>query len=327
MGQRIALDDSVRQEVLTNQAQFSVAQNGTAVLVPGTHVRRSYLMHGDLSGHLDTLPFPPAAYGNFTYSPDGTRIAATVFAPSGIELWILDLRSRQAQRVLSTTRWIVDPLWYPNGTSLLMAEWSSAGERTLEVSLRSRTATPLRSDSGRVIGLSQDGSAAAFMLKNHTWVRTRDGAQQDLMPPGVFVDFSPNGRYVAWASLRTGQYEVFVAPLGHKGPGFRVTPGGCLDPRWAPDSRELLCQGNDAYIYSVRLQFSDGEIRGDVPRRVLPVHILDTPSRTWDLSPDGRNIVFVAEPPSDTTRMLTVITNFPEMVRRKIAATSGVAPR
>jgi serine/threonine protein kinase/Tol biopolymer transport system component len=326
-GQRVALDDSVRQEVMFNHAQFAVAGNGTAVFVPGAHVRRTYLMRADLNGNMDTLPFPAEAYQNFTFSPDGTRIAAIVYAPAGMELWVLDLRSRQRQRVLATATWLQDPLWRPDGTSLLLAEYGEMGERTLEVSLRDGTFTTLRSDTGHVVGLARNGAATAFRLGDRSWVRTRGGARQDLTPAGYLADFSPDGGYVAWSSLKTGHYEVFVAPLGRQGSGFRVTSGGCLDPRWTPDSRGLLCQGTDAYIYSVRLQFTGGEIRGDAPRRVLPVHILDTVMRSWDLSPDGRSLLFLAEPASDTTRLLTVVMGFPEVVRLKIASATGAARR
>jgi serine/threonine-protein kinase len=327
-GQRIALDDSVRQEVLWNHAQFAVAGNGTAVLAPGAHVRRTYLMRADLQGNLDTLPFPAEAYQNFTFSPDGTRIAATVYALAGMELWVLDLRSRQRQRVLATS-WLQAPLWRPGGTSLVVNAFDEKGGGALEVSLRDGTSTPLRSDTGSVIGLARDGSATAFALGDgdRTWVRTRGGVRQDLTPAGILADFSPDGRYVAWSSLRAGQYEIFVAPLGRQGSGFRVTSGGCLDPRWTPDGRGLMCHGLDASIYSVRLQFTGGEIRGDAPRRVLPVHILDTVLRSWDLSPDGRSLLFLAEPASDTTRLLTVVTGFPEVVRRKIASATGAARR
>jgi dipeptidyl aminopeptidase/acylaminoacyl peptidase len=326
-GQRIALDDSVRQEVMVNHAQFAVAGNGTAVFVPGAHVRRRHLMRADLHGNLDTLPFPAESYQNFTFSPDGTRIAATVYAPAGMELWVLDLRSQQRQRVLATADWITDPLWRPGGTSLVMNASGEKGDSPLEVSLRDGTSTPLRSDTGGVIGLARDGSVTAFALGDRTWVRTRGGARQDLTPAGILADFSPDGRYVAWSSLKAGQYEIFVAPLGRQGSGFRVTSGGCLDPRWTPGSRALLCQGYDGYIYSVRLQFTGGEIRGDVPRRVLTVRIQDTIMRTWDLSPDGRSLLFVAEPTSDTTRLLTVVTGFPEVVRRKVASATGAARR
>ena len=51
---------------------------------------------------------------------------------------------------------------------------------------------------------------------------------------------SPNGRWIAYQSNETGQYQVYVQPFP-SGPGKRqISAGGGAAPRWRRDGRELF---------------------------------------------------------------------------------------
>src|SRR5207249_1319773 len=54
---------------------------------------------------------------------------------------------------------------------------------------------------------------------------------------------SPDGHWIAYASDVTGSYEVYVRRLTAEGKvaeATRVSIGGGLQPRWAPNGRELF---------------------------------------------------------------------------------------
>ncbi|HEX2222671.1 MAG TPA: PDZ domain-containing protein [Thermoanaerobaculia bacterium] len=54
--------------------------------------------------------------------------------------------------------------------------------------------------------------------------------------------WSPDGRWIAYLSDRTGEYEVYVRPSDNSGPEKRVTTDGDIwrfAPVWSPDSKKL----------------------------------------------------------------------------------------
>jgi hypothetical protein len=144
-----------------------------------------------------------------------------------------------------------------------------------------------------------------------------------LDPSGFWTEFSPDGRFVAWTAFTQGHFEILVARTEGDEAGTRIIPEGCLDARWAPDGSEIFCQGLDAFLYSVLISFDGNAIRAAPRRRVLPVPILDTPGHTWDLSPDGKYFYFVAAPVSDTTTVLTVVTDWLRGVTKRHPAASA----
>ena len=52
---------------------------------------------------------------------------------------------------------------------------------------------------------------------------------------------SPDGNWIAYASLETGQPEVYVRPFPNVDDGkFLISSDGGLEPRWGPDGSELF---------------------------------------------------------------------------------------
>ena len=51
--------------------------------------------------------------------------------------------------------------------------------------------------------------------------------------------FSPNGRWLAYVSDKSGQNEVYVRPYPGPGDEFIISVGGGQEPVWSPDGQEL----------------------------------------------------------------------------------------
>ena len=51
---------------------------------------------------------------------------------------------------------------------------------------------------------------------------------------------SPDGRWLAYVSNATGDFEVWVQPSVGEGSPVRVSPRGGVEPVWAANSRELF---------------------------------------------------------------------------------------
>lgn len=102
---------------------------------------------------------------------------------------------------------------------------------------------------------------------------------------------SPAGDAVAFASDRTGAFEIFVRDLSGTGSEMAVTSGGGqqVQPAWSPDGRWLAFHsGRDGGIFVV-------PARGGVPRQVAPAGS----HPAW--SPDGRRLAFQSDEFTDAT--------------------------
>jgi tricorn protease len=93
--------------------------------------------------------------------------------------------------------------------------------------------------------------------------------------PGVRemnATWSPDGRWIAYLSDRTGEYEIYVRPADGSGPERRVTTDGRIwrfPPLWSPDSKKLAFSDKDRKLQWVdvasgKVKEADRSDRGDI---------------------------------------------------------------
>jgi hypothetical protein len=66
--------------------------------------------------------------------------------------------------------------------------------------------------------------------------------------------FSPDGRWIAYASNESGGYDVFVKPFPETGGRIPVSPAGGASPRWSRDGRELFYVAADNQLMAVPIK-------------------------------------------------------------------------
>ena len=67
----------------------------------------------------------------------------------------------------------------------------------------------------------------------------------------VEPQFSPNMRWLAYASSETGRNEVYVQPFPATGERWQVSNSGGRQPLWRSDGKELYFVADDAKFYVV----------------------------------------------------------------------------
>jgi len=90
---------------------------------------------------------------------------------------------------------------------------------------------------------------------------------------------SPDDRYVAYRSDRSGRVEVYVKAISGEGPEQQVSVTGGSRPDWSADSRTIFFAGANRSIQ--RAEWRDG-----APGR--PVQIYSDPKLVWSrVGPSG----------------------------------------
>jgi Tol biopolymer transport system component len=209
-----------------------------------------------------------------------------------------------------------------------LADGSGGTETLLEVGPR-RFPTSW-SPNGRVLALYTSGPTNTRDLL----MLTVDG---DKRTPVPFVEtpfeergaiFSPDGRWVAYVSNKSGQNDIYARP--YPGPGGEVTisVGGGQEPVWAPSGKELFYR-HDGKLLVVRIDETAASLTVGSPTRVFDdPYRLDTGGAAggvanYDISPDGKRFVMVEEPrPAGSAASqpvrLNVILNWLEELKRRV---------
>ena len=67
--------------------------------------------------------------------------------------------------------------------------------------------------------------------------------------------FSPDGKWVAYQSDKTGRFEIYMRPFPGPGPDARVSIDGGTQVRWDPHGKELFFIAADGRLMSVPVRF------------------------------------------------------------------------
>jgi eukaryotic-like serine/threonine-protein kinase len=109
--------------------------------------------------------------------------------------------------------------------------------------------------------------------------------------------FSPDGRWIAYESNKTGRHEIYVRQFPRAGKDFLASTSGGTQVQWSRDGKELFYITADARLTAVPITVSsDAEtIDFGTPTPLFAVSILsdrvNTFRQQYVVSPDGRSFV------------------------------------
>jgi hypothetical protein len=142
----------------------------------------------------------------------------------------------------------------------------------------------------------------------------------------VFPSFSPDGRWLAYASNESGSVQVYVRAFPDKGGKWQISNSGGTYPMWSRTGRELFFETLDNRIMVAAYTVKGDSLVADKPRlwseKKLggPVNNV----KNVDLASDGKRVVALmpADAPEDLKAQNHVIflLNFFDELRRRVPA-------
>jgi serine/threonine-protein kinase len=133
--------------------------------------------------------------------------------------------------------------------------------------------------------------------------------------------FSPDGKFLAYASTESGPNEVYVQPFPKTGGKWKVSTAGGKFPAWSRTTRELFFLGGDDRIMIVNYTIEGNSFIRGTPRAWSSTQVFrDGVRQNFDVSPDGKRVVIFPKPMEKTDGSLhaTFMLNFFDEVRRRI---------
>jgi len=340
---------------------FSVADNGTLVYRRGTAAqmapgRDAPSMIEWITGGKRTPLLAAAALSAITdplLSPDSAQLAFVVLGTSGRDVAVYDPRRDSAPRRLSFDGGSIDPVWIGKEGRYVafLKQGSFASAVGITGGLRWRRidggeAQPVLPDvqavetgsfssaAGRLafVAAEKGGGDQTTRRSIFTVSVTEDGGQlkfgtPERFSPQQFNEFdphySPDGKWIAFVTNRSGQDAVYVRAATVPAGGVRyereISSGVVGNhPRWSAGN-ELLYQSGDQII-AVPYTVQGDTLVPDKPS----VRVDKLGSTRWDVAPDGRIAVIspvtkpddAKAPPSEHT--VVFLQNLFDEVRRKV---------
>jgi serine/threonine-protein kinase len=278
---------------------------------------------------------PPRSYKTFELSPDGQSLAIIITDPKD-DIWVQDLARGTLTRLTSGT----DPggvHWTPDGKRVV---FRSRRDKVFSVP-KDRSSEPemfLKGDpQAAVSSFSPDGQLLAMFKSDPTngqdlWVLPLKG-NQTLQPflrtrfTEVGPTFSPDGRYIAYVSDESGQYEVYVRPYPVRDGKWQVSTEGGEEPIWSSDGKELFYRnGRKWMVAAVNLK---REFMAEKPKLLFEGPYVNVGGVSYDVTQDGQRFLLLepVEPEIAPVTHLNVVLNWFEDVKQKASPASVQGPR
>jgi hypothetical protein len=128
--------------------------------------------------------------------------------------------------------------------------------------------------------------------------------------------FSPDGRWIAYQSDKTGRFEIYVQPFPGTGGDFPVSTTGGTQVRWNPRGTELFYVAADDRLMAVPIRVPSNATTFEVGEPLwlsgtnMGGTIPGTNRHAYMVAPDGQSFVINSVPEEASTSPITVIQNW-----------------
>ncbi|MGB9235885.1 MAG: protein kinase [Terriglobales bacterium] len=311
----------------TTWTALTVAQNGTVVYNTGVGAAQSELTWIDRSGKELGRIGDAAIMDNPTLSPDGTRVAVDISdqKANNVDVWI------ESTTGASNSRFTFDPaeevvgVWSRDGSTVAYRTDVNGSTVCL------KPATGLERERKRYTATStmDDLIPNSWSLDDRQILLTRQGASGEhleLLPvaggePTRLLSgkanerngqISPDGKWVAYASDESGNWEIYVTSFPGAAGKWQVSRGGGTEPRWRGDGKEIFYIAPSGVLTAVPVN-GEGLFATGTPAPLFQIHgrapISSTDVFTYDVAKDGKRFLVNRYVKPEHVPPLTVLLN------------------
>ena len=329
-GEAKVLLTDVQYQPQVKRAIFGVSDGGMLVAQTGSGVALSQLVWFNREGKEMGTVGKPDVYGNVTLARNGRSVAVSVtdIEAQNTDVWTYDVQVGSARRLTFDPSQDQVPIWSPDSAQLLFSS-----NRPSSSNPQSNNVLYVKNSDGKqeekliVYGSginnfandwSRDGKYILFARDADLWFVTIRELKSTLFLRATSVlrngQFSPDGKWVAYASNETGKWEIYVTSFPDAHGKWQVSIGGGEQPRWRGDGKELYYLSSGGKMMSVTVttgaKFDAGApvaLFQATPRQAVPIYDLFV----YDVSRDGQRFLINTSVKEAETQPMSVVLNWP----------------
>jgi Tol biopolymer transport system component len=310
-GTAIPVMQAVNYDMSNGSAQLSISRDGTAVHLDGSSAGQNLnVVVMDRKGNASVLlPGQPDTAAP-RLSPDGKRLA---YQQGTGNIWIYDIERKTTSRVTLGSASATTPIWTPDGQHLTYEHPQTTPPRPGQAIYMERAdgtgeehaLTPETILHASPSSWSPDGKVLAFQrfsVKDGScceiWTVALDEAGKPGEPRpvagiarGLMPAFSPDGRWLAYASPESGTIQIYVVPFPGPGGRWEISTGLGLEPRWSKSGHELFYLNGTALV-AVPYTVEKNSFLPGRPQNLFGKGFeMRAPLGSYDVMPDGQHFV------------------------------------
>ena len=332
-GEAFAVANQVRLGAI-GSSDIAVTQNGSLLYVTGGALNGFELAWVSRDGKAQ--PVDTTWRGNFSFpalSPDGARVAVSLFDGSHSDIWIKQLDTGPTAKLTFEGTSNLYASWTPNGQSITYAS-NAAGKNDLW--------TKRFDGSAQAVGQLHDKRSLGESVWSHDgkWLIYRTSRSEagggDLyaIRPGIdtvpltivatkfsesLPALSPDDRWLAYTSNETGKDEVFVVPFPNvTSAKWPVSTRGGIGPIWSHRGTELFYRDGDANMVSVAVKTSPTFSMG-ATKTLFPARGYGSSAnhQMYDLAKDDSRFLMIRRTGTSVPDTMIIVDNWFDELKTK----------
>ena len=343
-GEPAPVVEQVISDPALGSGQFSFSQTGALAYLRGTSgVQDVSIDWLTADGKLQPLRQAPGKYYNPAFSSDGKFLALQVDDGHRSDIWTYDWQRDTIARLTFGGDSNEFPVWTPDGQRIAFS-MQDKDSINLYWKRADGAGDAQRLTQSKVIqhpaSWSPDGKALAFFQIDPTsssswsiYTLSMEGDEKTGWRPGEskpflntpaserYPQFSPDGRWLAYMSSESGNFEVYVRPFPGPGGKWQVSSGGGFYPTWSHTSKQLFYSAENQRIMAVTYSASGDSFQAGKPALWSDARFASRNfTRNFALHPDGKRFAVLEAPGTGAqpqVNKVVMVLNFFDELRRK----------
>jgi len=331
-GSPVIMANAVGFQPSTYWVALTAAENGTLIYNTSAGAALSALTWMDRTGKEIGRIGEPAVMCNPTLSPDGSRVAVDISdqRANNVDVWIESTKGAGNARFTFDPAEEVAGVWSRDGKTIA---YRSAGGVEGFGSILLKPASGLEREralfkvqnADDIIpnswspGDQQILATHQSISGDHLELIPSKGGSATAFVPGTGSQkngqISPDGKWVAYTSDESGDWEVYVTTFPGAAGKWQVSHGGGVEPRWRGDGREIFYLGPTGVLTAVPVN-TEGTFSTGAAVPLFQIHgraaISSTDLFSYDVTKDGKRFLVNRYIQPERITPLTIVLNAAE---------------
>ena len=270
-------------------------------------------------------------------SPDGTRLAVTIFAGNQgtADIWIFDLIRGTSTRLTFSSASPANqttPVWAPDSRTVFYASSVKGSSRIYakvsDGSSPERMVLEEDDASEYPRSISPDGRYLVYEKKvpknengYHLWALPLAG---DGKPFPIVQDafeetaaaVSPDGKWMAYQRNESGRRDIYITAFPAGGAKWQVSSNGGTAAKWRRDGKELFFLDPSDNIVAVDVNTSGNAVKLGAPHTLFQAVGIQRDFGPYDVTADGKKFLINSGNLKEGTEPVTLVQNWPAELKK-----------